>query len=196
MNISTQGVSFIKSNEGLSLIAYSDGKGISEGFSIGYGHYLTAAEIEKYKNASGGASISKETAEQLLADDIAERAIALNKALKVEVSQQLFDALIDYGFSMSGASLAKSKLVELINQKAPVEEVKKHWLQSYVKYGGDLNYKVLVERRKKEVAVAFSAVNAFALKIGMHYTTPLQALSFAIVLIIIFLIIIYLIIKK
>jgi len=195
-SISAQGIDFIKKNEGLALVAYSDGKGINTGYSIGYGHYLTASDSTKYQNGKGAITISKDVAEQLLHSDILERVNALNGALKVNVSQTMFDALVDYGFSMSGNTLAKSDLVGLINAKANKAAIADKWLKSYVKYGSDNNYSVLVDRRRREFDLAYSKVNELQLKLGMHYTTPLESLFIALFLLLIIVSSFYYIYKK
>lgn len=173
-SLSKAGEAFIKENEGgCKLIAYPDGKGINAGYSIGFGHYLTKDEIEKYTNSSGGITIDRKEAELLFQKDVLERVNALNKALAVNVSQPMFDALIDYGFSMSGDTLGKTELVKLINSGASIDAIKQHWLNSWIKYGTDLNFKPLVERRKKEWALASSKLNEILESAGLHYSTPL-----------------------
>lgn len=191
MNISKAGIDFIKKNEGCSLVAYPDGKGINEGYSIGYGHYLTADEAKKYTNSNGGISISLAEADRLLSSDISERGGALNGALSVGVSQNMFDALVDYGFSMSGRTLAGSHLVKLINNGASVDELKKHWQYSYVKYGSDRLYKPLVDRRKREVNLAFSDFQAKLVSFGFDYTPAHVFFALALLFVVILLALIY-----
>lgn len=191
MNISKAGIDFIKKNEGCSLVAYPDGKGINEGFSIGYGHYLSAEEAKRFTNSNGGISITQIVADALLMSDISERVSSLNGALKVEVSQTLFDSLIDYGFSMSGRTLAGSHLVKLINNGASVDELKKHWQYSYVKYGSDRLYKPLVDRRKREVDLAFSDFQAKLVSFGFDYTPAHVFFALALLFVVILLALIY-----
>lgn len=187
MNISAQGEKFIKENEGLNLTAYADGAGLT----VGYGHQLDADQLAIY-----GKSITRETAQMFFDSDVATRVDALNSALKIQVNQTLFDALIDFGFSMSPASLAKSSVVALINSGATEKEIKNRWLNSYVKFGNDLHFKVLVDRRKREVDLAYSGLNEYFSTIGVHYMTPLESFSIGFVLVLILLVSLYYTFKK
>lgn len=167
-NISANGVDFIKKNEGLQLIAYPDGKGLNAGYSIGYGHYLNDLEQFQYTGGNGQIMITKQIADYLLDKDINDRVQALNSVLNVDVSQPTFDALIDYGFSMSPTTLKNSTLVKLINEGKSNKEISEHWLKSFVKYGSDYNYKPLKERREKEVDMFNSTFINIAQNVGLN----------------------------
>lgn len=67
------------------------------------------------------------------------------KKVKVKLTQNQFDALVSHTYNTGGSDT----LFKLINQNAPIEEVKKWWLNKYIT-GGGVQLKGLIERRKLE----------------------------------------------
>lgn len=105
MKISNNGIDLIKSFEGLRLKAYKDSVGVS---TIGYGHT---------KNVKMGDVISLKTAEQFLLDDIRIFEEGVLALVKIEITQNMFDALVSFSFNLGLGNLAKSTLLKKINSK-------------------------------------------------------------------------------
>jgi GH24 family phage-related lysozyme (muramidase) len=84
MATSRNGLLFVGNREALVLTAYQDGKHCS----VGFGSNSPALRL--------GDTISVRDAFALLKRDIAEREKILNRAIKVSVSQQQWDALISF----------------------------------------------------------------------------------------------------
>lgn len=99
MNISQNGINFIKEAEGLYLKAYDDGAGVC---TIGYGH--TGCGVHY------GQSITEEKAEQLLREDLQSCVNEVNANIKnghmlFTPTQNMFDALVSFTFNCGGGSL-------------------------------------------------------------------------------------------
>lgn len=75
---------------------YSDHKGQS----IGYGHLLLPGETEKYKDG-----ITEAQARELLNQDAAAAAADVNRMIKVPLTQDQFDALVDFRYNLNPESL-------------------------------------------------------------------------------------------
>lgn len=103
IKISSAGIHAIKVEEGVRLQAYLDTVGVP---TIGYGHT---------KNVKMGQRITQAQAEAFLIEDINEVENALNKSLKVEVTQDQYDAMIVLGFNVGANGLATSTLVKKLN---------------------------------------------------------------------------------
>ena len=102
MLISQNGIQFIKSNEGLSLVVYGD---VGHP-AIGHGHDLTAAEITSGVYANG---IDEATADDLLSQDVLKIENELNSLMPQIVpescTQNQFDALCDFGYNLGVTAL-------------------------------------------------------------------------------------------
>lgn len=103
MDISTDGVAFIKEFEGLKLEAYQDIAGI---WTIGYGHTETARE---------GMTVTEEQAEALLRWDLKGFETAVNGTVKVELQQHEFDALVSLAFNIGAGAFRRSTAVKRLN---------------------------------------------------------------------------------
>lgn len=104
MNVSDAGISLVKSFEGFSATPYKDGAGYN---SIGYGHKIRTGELFD--------SITEETAEELLRDDLQDAEQAVNDLVTVALNQNQFDALTSWVFNLGRARLEESTLLELLN---------------------------------------------------------------------------------
>ncbi|AXH72913.1 MAG: endolysin/autolysin [Caudoviricetes sp.] len=89
MIISQQGIDLIKHYESCSLTAYRDSTGI---LTIGYGH--TGRDVRE------GETISPDTANQLLVDDLQSFENMLNDRLDTDIEQYQFDALMSFLFNI------------------------------------------------------------------------------------------------
>lgn len=103
--LSDRGMDLIKEFEGLRLRAYRDQVGI---WTIGYGH--TGPEVHR------GNEISEERAEELLREDVARFEDAVRALVKVEITQEQFDALVSFCFNVGIWGLQRSTLLRLLNE--------------------------------------------------------------------------------
>ena len=98
------GMALTRSFEGLSLAAYVDQRGV---WTIGYGH--TGPGIH------AGLTITAEEAEAFLASDIAGAVAGVNRLVTGSITQNQFDALVDFTFNLGCAGLARSTLLRKVN---------------------------------------------------------------------------------
>ncbi|MCL2660897.1 MAG: lysozyme [Acidobacteriaceae bacterium] len=104
LTYSYAGLRMTKMFEGLSLTAYADSGGV---WTIGYGH--TGLDIHQ------GLTITREQADKLLTEDVARAAEAVNRLVKVPLTQNQFDALVDFTFNLGPGALTGSTLLRLLN---------------------------------------------------------------------------------
>jgi lysozyme len=109
MRISSNGLAFIAREEGTVLHVYKD---IAGKETVGVGHLLTPGEIASGKFANG---ITQQQALDLLSVDVATAEGAINKDLKVAVTQNMFDALCSFTFNLGTGALAQSTLLKDLN---------------------------------------------------------------------------------
>jgi len=103
MQINREGLELIKRFEGLRLEAYQDVAGI---WTIGYGHIRTAKE---------GMVISEAEAEALLRSDLKDAEGAVNRAVKVPVTENEFAALVSLVFNIGAGAFAGSTVLRKLN---------------------------------------------------------------------------------
>jgi lysozyme len=94
----------IKRHEGLRLSAYQDPGGK---WTIGWGH---TGDVQP------GHVITEHQAEALLMLDAQTAAAAVNRRVKVPLSQHQFDALVCFVFNLGEGRFAESTMLKLINQ--------------------------------------------------------------------------------
>lgn len=113
MNISAQGLTFMKEREGFKAMPYFATPAEQEDgiLTIGYGQtYRTADLVTSAKYSKG---ISKEDAEKLLIERVAQDVKAIKSGVKVKLTQNQFDALVSLRYNVG--SLAGSRLIEKLN---------------------------------------------------------------------------------
>lgn len=103
MKASQKAIQIIKESESLKLKAYICPAGK---LTIGYGHT---------KKVTPGMVISSLQAEQLLSEDVTSAEADLNKLLKKQLTQNQYDALVDFVFNLGAQKLATSTLLKLVN---------------------------------------------------------------------------------
>ncbi|QZN97795.1 lysozyme [Symbiopectobacterium purcellii] len=108
MNISPKGIDLIKSFEGLQLKAYRDSVGV---LTIGYGW----TQPVDGKPLRDGMVIDKPTAERLLKTGVVKYEDAVNKLVKVKITQGQFDALVSFAYNLGTRSLSTSTLLQKLN---------------------------------------------------------------------------------
>lgn len=105
-DLSPAGEAFIKKQEGLTLTPKPDFGG---GRVIGWGHYIAPGD-------TWDGSITKDQADEIFDQDDKPHAVGLvQAAVKVPLSQNQFDALVDLAFNVPAALGPKSSVVTALN---------------------------------------------------------------------------------
>ena len=139
MNISSVGLNLIKVQEGCILHAYKDAVGKP---TIGIGHLIVDGDGFDMTSI-----ITEQQALDLLAQDVQERVTQLNNALQVDVTQNQFDALMDFVYNLGVGALQSSTLLRVLNAGDPIEAAN-HFAQWDIAGGRVLSD--LVKRRQAE----------------------------------------------
>jgi lysozyme len=103
MTYSKTGLAITEKFEGCKLSAYQDSVGV---WTIGYGHTLGVQE---------GDTCTQEQAEQWLQEDTDAAVSNVNQHLTVQVSQNEFDALVDFAFNLGVGNFDGSTLLKDVN---------------------------------------------------------------------------------
>ena len=101
---SNKGLALTEQCEGLRLTAYQDSVGV---WTIGYGH--TGADVHP------GLTITQQQASALLLKDVASAVATVNRLVKVALTQNQFDALVDFVFNAGAGNFASSTLLRVLN---------------------------------------------------------------------------------
>ena len=142
MKLSDEGLNQIAHNEGFAPKMYPDHKG----YSIGYGHLLSAEEMPQYT----GKTITQDDAKLLLRQDAGKAEIYVNDTIKVPLTQAQFDALVDFTYNAGVGSLANIALT--LNKGDYKAAAARMRLYDKVRVNGQLVQDAgLVARRKQEV---------------------------------------------
>lgn len=107
MQTSAAGIKLIMRAEGFRARVYNDVSGYP---TIGYGHKLL------HPNGFPD-GVDEAAAQQILACDLDDAEAAVEKLVKVPLTQGQFDALTDFVFNLGGIRLAGSTLLKLLNQR-------------------------------------------------------------------------------
>ncbi|HEX4064519.1 MAG TPA: lysozyme [Acidobacteriaceae bacterium] len=99
-----KGLALTEQFEGCRLNAYQDQVGV---WTIGYGH--TGPDV------IAGLTITQAQAQAFLQADVASAADCVNRLVAVQLSQEEFDALVDFAFNLGSGALAGSTLLRLLN---------------------------------------------------------------------------------
>lgn len=104
MKVSKEGVEFIKRREGVRHKPYRDVGGF---LTVGVGHLLTGTVIREY--------YSDAEIDAFLEDDLAHVECALERLVKVPLTQTYFDALASFVFNIGVDAFKRSTLLKLLN---------------------------------------------------------------------------------
>lgn len=107
MIYSKNGLHLTEQFEGCKLTAYPDPGTGGAPWTIGYGH--TGPDVHP------GLTITQEKAEQLLMQDTQKAAAAVNAKVTRDITQQEFDALVDFVFNVGSGNFAASTLLKKVN---------------------------------------------------------------------------------
>jgi lysozyme len=119
-----------------------DGGAVRGTLTIGFGHTDAAGGLR----ITQGLRLTRSDADELLSRDLAPCERAVNRALKVEVTQHQFDAIVDTYFNCPTGALAAIKLINA----GRADDVPAKLLQ-YVNSKGE-RMQGLVNRRNAEIA--------------------------------------------
>lgn len=145
MKTSQKGINLILSFEGFSAKPYLDSAGIP---TIGYGNtYYPGGKKVTMKDPS----ISKEKGTELFSSVLPVYEKIVNSKIKVNLTQNQFDALVSHTYNTGGSDT----LFSLINKKANPEVIKNWFISRYITAGGKV-LNGLIRRRKAESDLFFS----------------------------------------
>ena len=138
MKTSQKGLTLIKKFEGFSDKEYICPAGKP---TIGYGHVILPNEDFQQP-------MTKKEAEILLKKDLEPRELALNKFLKVKITQNQFDALMSLIYNIGVANFKQSTLLKFINDRLfdKIPDQFRRW-----KYINKVASKGLLNRREEEI---------------------------------------------
>ena len=105
MKISNDGLKLIKRYEGLKLNAYKCPANV---WTIGYGH--------TYQVRSGD-KITESVATEYLKNDVRHAQNAIDRYVKVSISQYQFDALVSFIYNVGAGAFKKSTLLKMLNKR-------------------------------------------------------------------------------
>ena len=141
----------IKSFEGLSLKAYNDPASGGLPITIGYGSTYKA-DGTKFKL---GDTITEPQASSILQFVVTEKSKAVNTLLAgTGVTQNQFDALVDFAYNLGSGNLATSTLLKKVKAN-PNDTTIAAWFMVWNKGGGKV-IDGLTRRRAAEVKLYFT----------------------------------------
>lgn len=103
MKTSQKGINLIKEFEGCQLTAYKCPAGV---WTIGYGHT---------GDVKSGMTITEQEAENYLRADLQKFEAGVDKAVKVGITQNMFDALVSFTYNCGIGALQSSTLLKKLN---------------------------------------------------------------------------------
>ena len=105
MHISNKGIKLGELMEGKRYLPYDDGYG---NMTIGIGHLIKPDEVFDHK-------LSDEEVYAIYRNDVRIAEARVKKAIMVDVSQNIFDVLVDMAFNLKYFSFMNSSVVRLTN---------------------------------------------------------------------------------
>jgi lysozyme len=156
MQLSNYGLNIIKAFEGLRLSAYRDVAGV---WTIGYGSTF----YHDGKPVKPGDMLANELqADALLRNTTGQFEDAVNRVVKVPLSQNQFDALVSFTYNEGIGALEQSTLLVKLNEKN-YQEAAEHFLAwdkiTDPKTGRKVICDTLVKRREEESRLFLTPVN-------------------------------------
>jgi len=139
LSYSDQGLALTEQFEGLQLTAYQDPVGV---WTIGYGH--TGPDVVP------GLTITQEQASDLLLQDVSGAVAAVNRLVTIPLTQNQFDALVDFTFNVGQGNLASSTLLRELNAGNTAGAAAQFLVWVYAK---GVELPGLVTRRQAEAAL-------------------------------------------
>jgi len=139
MQSSFNGKKLLQELEGFRAKAYLDTGGV---WTVGYG----TTKIDG-KPVEAGQTATERQAQEWLEQDMAWAQTAVNKLVKVKLTQNMFDALVSFVYNIGENAFARSTLLQLLNsgQYEPASQQFDRWV-----YDNKKLIKGLVTRRLEE----------------------------------------------
>ena len=152
--ISRNGVKFIQKHEGFRTDVYLDQAGLP---TEGTGHLLTAEEKVKYRV---GDRVPDDVLEMWFDQDISRFESAVNRLVKVPLTQNEFDALTSFAFNVGVSAFQNSSVLRRLNghNNAGAADAFLLW-NKVTKNGKKVVSKGLTNRRKAEKELFQSSPN-------------------------------------
>lgn len=150
MRMSREGKAMLTHLEGICLTRYLCSSNV---WTIGIG--ATGTEIKDIKQWPRNKSITVQEAFELLDKSLHRYERAIRKALKVEVPQHAFDALVSWCYNVGIGWAPKATVIKLINKGVPVSNRRV--------YNALMRYKkppTIIGRRKKEARLLTKGIYA------------------------------------
>ena len=144
MKASDKAYALIRRFEGKSKKSYQDSAGV---WTIGYGH--TGGVVK-------GQTISDDEVERLLAEDVAVAENAVN-AQNLNLTQDQFDALVDFVFNLGAGNFQKSTLLKKLKADPNDPTIYDEFLRWV--YAGGVKLLGLVRRRTDEANLYFTGIS-------------------------------------
>jgi lysozyme len=143
MKMTDDGLALIKRWEGFRAAAYRDAVGV---WTIGYGHTAMAGEPQ----VKAGLRISEAEGEVILRRDVEQFARGVRAAVKAEISDAQFSALVSFAYNVGLGNFRSSSVLAAVNRKDFAAVPRR--LQLWSKAGGRV-LPGLVKRRADEAAL-------------------------------------------
>lgn len=140
MKINENGRKLIYSEEGVRLKAYKCSAGVWT-ISVGATYYPSTG-----KRVKEGDTISLVESDRIFNEIVKVYEEAVNRSIKVVLTQNQFNALVSLCFNIGAAAFATSTLVKKINAKAPIKEIEKQFLA----WKNAAGKPILLGRRQRE----------------------------------------------
>jgi len=147
MKTSERGLQLIKAYEGIRLKPYRDCVGL---YTVGVGHLIGNGTVLP---DSWNRTFTIEEVNELLVADVRKFELGLARYVNVELSQNQFDAIIDYCFNLGLGTFQRSSVRQAINRRDKAGVVRN--LLRYNKAGGKV-VSQLDNRRKAEALLFLS----------------------------------------
>jgi lysozyme len=109
MKTSSEGRRLLTQREGLKLRAYKCSAGV---WTIGVGHTAAAGP----PSPRSGMTITREEADAIFIRDLVQFETAVRRAVKVDLTQGQFDALVSFAFNIGIGGFRKSTVVRRLNE--------------------------------------------------------------------------------
>ena len=108
MQTSKNGFDLIKRFEGCELTAYQDSVGV---WTIGYGWTQQVNGVP----VGAGMTITQSVADKLLSSGVVQYEQAVSRLVTVAITQNQFDALVDFVYNLGVSSFERSTLIKKLN---------------------------------------------------------------------------------
>lgn len=144
-------INLIKSFEGLILHPYHGEADRADVFTIGYGttHYLGGVAV-----SLSDKPITAEAAEQYLRYEVEQKAKAITKLLRTDLTDNQFGSLVSFAYNLGEGSLQQSTLRAKVNKDPKDKSIENEFLKWI--YSNGKKQPGLIRRRQAESKLYFT----------------------------------------